>query len=441
MQIKGARERPRGGAPQPRSGVPGGEQRLGGGLLHLQGEALPEEGHQGIVPGVGRTAQGDARPAASATACRGRTTAACRRRHSPRHSFNRGKCPSAVDDAQRGSHIMHMATEGRGSRPVNQNQIVAGIIEHPLYRALSRTLLFQRLAQISFLGSIDRLRGGRLHSTLLAGTRLDHSVRVAQLVLESTRSMPEEEQLTALAVALLHDIGHGPLSHSSEPFFQEEYDLNHRTQGELFIRSDPHILDVLHTFSVDSARVCSLCFEHADDGLSYLFSYPINVDTIDGIINSASFFGVQLPTDRFRDALLSVLIDPDPSKEWVSDEFWRLKSLVYSYIDSDPALALDKWTTVLFRGGYTPRDVFSDTDQYVFSRFSFIERTIAGAHLQLSTKFARRSRVYTINDSVRLTSHDAMRRRYVVKRITDDAGGIPSYTAGTSIRRSKAGGA
>lgn len=316
---------------------------------------------------------------------------------------------------------------------MNQNQIVAGVIEHPLYRALSRTWLFQRLAQISFLGSIDRLRGGKLQSTLLAGTRLDHSVRVAQLVLESTRTMPEAEQLTALAAALLHDIGHGPLSHSSEPFFQEEYNLNHRTQGELLITTDPHIQAILRSFSVDPARVCDLCFADSNDSLSYLFSYPINVDTIDGINRSASFFGIEFPSNKFTDELLSLIVDPDPSKEWASDEFWRLKSLIYHHIDSDQSIALDTWTTVLLRGGYTPRDVFSDTDQYIFSRFSFIERTIAGTHLRLSTKTARRGRAYSINDSVRLTSHDAMRRRYVVKRIVDDAGGVPTYTAGKSI--------
>jgi HD superfamily phosphohydrolase len=86
--------------------------------------------------------------------------------------------------------------------------------------ALLHTKPMQRLGRIGFLGAIDYIKKGsgrapyrRRHN------RLEHSIGVAKLA-ESYADlvgMQKQDRNEVVAAALLHDVGHGPLSHTLEP--------------------------------------------------------------------------------------------------------------------------------------------------------------------------------------------------------------------------------
>ena len=86
--------------------------------------------------------------------------------------------------------------------------LIYDIIEHPI---------FQRLRRIKQLGLTDLVYPGALH------TRFHHALGAMHLMsitLDSLRNkgnnISDKEYEGALLAILLHDIGHGPFSHSLE---------------------------------------------------------------------------------------------------------------------------------------------------------------------------------------------------------------------------------
>jgi uncharacterized protein len=76
--------------------------------------------------------------------------------------------------------------------------------------------IFQRLRKIKQLAMASLVYPGAIHS------RFEHSVgamHVAGRIAQAVGLPPHEIRLARLA-ALLHDIGHGPFSHVSEPILQ-----------------------------------------------------------------------------------------------------------------------------------------------------------------------------------------------------------------------------
>ena len=79
---------------------------------------------------------------------------------------------------------------------------------------------FQRLRRIKQLGTTNLTFHGAEHS------RFNHSLGVYEIVrriIENFADEPnwnKEERLLCLSAALLHDLGHGPFSHSFEKVFK-----------------------------------------------------------------------------------------------------------------------------------------------------------------------------------------------------------------------------
>src|SRR5690606_11359000 len=100
---------------------------------------------------------------------------------------------------------------------------------------------FQRLRRIRQLGTTYVTFHGAEH------TRFNHSLGVYEITRRMTelfRGRPhwnEEERLLALAAALLHDVGHGPFSHS----FEKAIGSDHEEWTRAIILGDTEINDVL----------------------------------------------------------------------------------------------------------------------------------------------------------------------------------------------------
>jgi len=207
---------------------------------------------------------------------------------------------------------------------------------------LLETMPLKRLGGIGFLGAIDYVKKGsgrephrRRHN------RREHSIGVAKLAETYALEveMSERERKTLVCAALLHDVGHGPLSHTLEPVFEERFGINHHrttrdiVEGSTRFRSQ--ILDILKEFEVDPDEVLAL-IEGEDSGkYAFLFSAPINIDTLEGITRCRAFVG---PRSAFGSASAAV-------RRWATsgslpqndfDDFWSLKNSVYNLVINAP---------------------------------------------------------------------------------------------------------
>lgn len=171
---------------------------------------------------------------------------------------------------------------------------------------LINTREFQRLRRIRQLGTTYLTFHGAEHS------RFSHSLGVYEItrriISQFERSgykdwIPEERMLT-LCAALLHDLGHGPFSHSIE----EAFEMNHEDWTCRIILEDTGITEVLREVSPDFpqkvASVIAKTYEH--EIVVNLVSSPLDADRMDYLLRDAYYTGVNYGTIDI-DRILRVL--------------------------------------------------------------------------------------------------------------------------------------
>ena len=195
----------------------------------------------------------------------------------------------------------------------------------------------QRLRRIGFLGAIDYLvhgNGAARHRR--RHNRFDHSVGVALLALRYAlhRNLSDEETRLLTAAALLHDIGHGPLSHTLEPTFKKLFHIDHHAAGRQILNgTSPLGCDIPAIFAkyhVELDRVIGL-LTGADPGPhAFLFDSPMNVDTIEAIARCCLLSrnpDLVTPT-AFVDAIATRADFPTD----LGDRFWAVKGVIYKTV-------------------------------------------------------------------------------------------------------------
>lgn len=161
---------------------------------------------------------------------------------------------------------------------------------------LINTTEFQRLRRIRQLGTSYLTFHGAEHS------RFSHSLGVyeitrriiSQFERNNYSDWPSEERLVALCAALLHDLGHGPFSHSIEHAFN----MNHEDWTIKIIKGDTEVGAVLRTMGEDfSERVAAVIRKDYDKPLIVnLVSSPLDADRMDYLLRDAYFTGVNYGT-------------------------------------------------------------------------------------------------------------------------------------------------
>jgi HD superfamily phosphohydrolase len=153
------------------------------------------------------------------------------------------------------------------------------------------------------------------------------------------RSLPTDKANLVVAAALLHDVGHSPLSHTIEPNFKHWFGLDHHKVTESVIRGETplgsHIARKLRDYGVDGDSLISLLSSQSNEFES-IFSGPINIDTIEGILRSWAYAG-QAGPEPTPEMILDASIDrEDKADEHLVDRFWTLKDRVYRYLIRSP---------------------------------------------------------------------------------------------------------
>jgi len=195
---------------------------------------------------------------------------------------------------------------------------------------------FERLKDIKLLGALDYLfrRKGAPDSN--NQSRYQHSLGVATLALYYSKLLKlsiEDEQLIVIA-ALLHDIGHSPLSHSLEPQFILHFKLDHHKAGELIIRGrapiTTRINSILKNHNISVDEVNALINGNSKSEHAFLFNSKFNIDTIDGILRSYDFLAKK-PSNLNRYEVLTQIIGKKLTLKnlKIMDNFWKIKNVVY----------------------------------------------------------------------------------------------------------------
>jgi uncharacterized protein len=150
---------------------------------------------------------------------------------------------------------------------------------------------FQRLRRIRQLGTTFLTFHGAEHS------RLNHSLGVYEIVrriiddvFAGRPEWNEDQRLLSLCAALLHDLGHGPFSHS----FEKVFDLDHEDFTKEIILGDTEVNKVLQKvepgFPKKVAEVIGKTYE--DKLVVSLISSQIDADRMDYLQRDAYFTGV-----------------------------------------------------------------------------------------------------------------------------------------------------
>jgi HD superfamily phosphohydrolase len=169
---------------------------------------------------------------------------------------------------------------------------------------------FQRLRRIRQLGTAFLTFHGAESS------RFTHSIgvlHVARLALNNlVRLHPELEahRGVLLAAALLHDVGHGPLSHSGE----EMYGLRHESWSGRLIREHPALRDRLEAFQSGSSGAVADLLEHGRyscSAIKALVSSQMDCDRLDYLLRDSHSTGTSYGQLDLERILAAFTLAPD----------------------------------------------------------------------------------------------------------------------------------
>ena len=124
--------------------------------------------------------------------------------------------------------------------------------------ALVDSPAFQRLRRIRQLGPAFLTFHGAESSRFTHSLGVFHLARRAFLQLRGGDPGLEQHRGILYAAALLHDIGHGPLSHTGE----EMFGYHHEAWSARVIRENPGIRDPLERFAEGTAESVADLLEH-----------------------------------------------------------------------------------------------------------------------------------------------------------------------------------
>ncbi|WP_134702436.1 HD domain-containing protein [Ammoniphilus sp. YIM 78166] len=151
---------------------------------------------------------------------------------------------------------------------------------------LINTPEFQRLRRIRQLGTSLYTFHGAEHS------RFNHSLGVYEIMrrMISKFHLSEDEVLLCLCSALLHDVGHGPFSHSFEKVFKTD----HEEWTQKIVEGNTQINQVLKRFSDDFPKKVSEVIgkTYPNKLVVSLVTSQIDADRMDYLLRDAYYTGV-----------------------------------------------------------------------------------------------------------------------------------------------------
>ncbi|HEY7588089.1 MAG TPA: HD domain-containing protein [Thermoplasmata archaeon] len=203
----------------------------------------------------------------------------------------------------------------------------------PLIQDLLETLEIQRLNSIRQLGLTYLVFPGANHS------RVEHCLGVSHVAGEMAKALglPEDERKLVQAAGLLHDVGHGPYSHTLEHVLSRELAMDHMHLTQRIITGEddnvstedrrafpevPRIHEVLRKHGVGPRTVAALIRGPAEEGTSFLLPgrkqerrylaqiihSPMDADQIDYLMRDAHYTGTTMGKVDFPRILQTIAL-------------------------------------------------------------------------------------------------------------------------------------
>ncbi|CAB9539062.1 hypothetical protein [uncultured Gammaproteobacteria bacterium] len=214
-------------------------------------------------------------------------------------------------------------------------ELLNNLFSEDLYKEIIESRTFCRLKKIHFLGAIDYLYKQNNRKTY---TRYTHTLSVATLALKYAQlgKLTVSAERYLVCAALLHDIGHAPLSHSMEPSFKKLFNISHHIASNKIIRGTSPLGDeiavILRKYKINFDKLINLLDNKSQKKYTSALNGPINIDTIDGIFRAHSYLS---EAEQYKHApkpmdVVEALFDT--KKDYILDNFWGLKNRVYEDI-------------------------------------------------------------------------------------------------------------
>ncbi len=161
---------------------------------------------------------------------------------------------------------------------------------------------FQRLRNVKQLGLTYLVYPSATHS------RFEHSIGTYFLAnkLSGYLKFSKEDAQKVRLAALLHDVGHGPFSHTSEYAVLTRYDpkFTHEKNTAQILKKSP-ITESLSSIGFSGAEIAKIAVEHKSK-LSEIISGEIDVDRMDYLVRDSYYAGAAygvIDMDRLMDLL------------------------------------------------------------------------------------------------------------------------------------------
>lgn len=171
------------------------------------------------------------------------------------------------------------------------------------------TLPLQRLRRIKQLPGSEYVYPGAIN------TRFEHSLGVmhlAGLMGERLAEYIGREVSTELrAAGLLHDIGHGPFSHSFESILREKTGMSHEDVSVLLIQKT-EISDIMNRHGLNVSDICDLIKgKYRRKSLSKVINSSVDADKMDYTVRDSYHTGAGYSVDIHRIAINVMEVEGD----------------------------------------------------------------------------------------------------------------------------------
>ncbi len=224
----------------------------------------------------------------------------------------------------------------------------SGKPEELMIMELIDTIAFQRLRRIKQLGAASLIFHGAESS------RFTHSIgvfciarKIYQRLIESKSSFCGNK-FVLYGAALLHDLGHGPLSHSSEAIF----DHNHEQWSQKLVRNYSPINSILKKYDNELPREIADLFESNQlfsKPLKTLISSEIDCDRMDYLLRDSYNTGTKYGLVDLERIISGLTFSPDgniaikPKGVIAIEHFLVLRNLMYRTIYNHRINEISTW--------------------------------------------------------------------------------------------------
>ncbi|MFZ1898248.1 HD domain-containing protein [Methanoregula sp.] len=160
----------------------------------------------------------------------------------------------------------------------------------------------QRLRYIHQLGFSYLVYPGANH------TRFEHSVGTMHLAGVACRQfgLEEDDRLLVMIAALLHDVGHGPFSHASEPLMESRLG---RTHDDIVGITETQFGALLEPLSLSPTEICDVV--KGRHRLSGIIHGDLDVDRMDYLLRDAYYTGAPYGTVDAHRLIRNLHLTPD----------------------------------------------------------------------------------------------------------------------------------